>query len=206
MLRVPLLLGVIAAITAAAPAAAQTAHWDAPSFLSPGHNDDIGAYYLAPDHAEWGLVGVYRKSGSLSLAARAGWVEVTSEDGAVIVGVDFGKGISLGGSLLSEISIGFGASIADQNLFRIPAGLVVGIAFGESDFTVRPYTYPHAALDILSAGGITDTELDLGIDVGVDFDIGTDFVVRAGATFGQDDFTSLGIGFAVKTPRGAEVH
>jgi hypothetical protein len=206
MLMMPLLLGVFASIAAAVPAAAQTAHWDAPSFLSPGHNDDIGAYYLTPDHADWGLVGVWRKSGNLNLAARVGWVQVTNDDGAVILGADFGKAISLGGPLESEISVGAGASIADQKLIRIPAGLIVGISFGEPDFMVRPYTYPHAAVDILSIAGTTETDVGFGIDVGVDFHIANDFVIRAGATFGQDEFTALGIGFAVKTARASGAH
>lgn len=188
------------------PAFAQAAEWDAPSFLSPGHQDDIGAYYIAPDHGDWGIAGIWRMSGNVNLGARAGWVQVSDGEGTLIVGADIGRQLLPSSTVLTEWSIGVGASIADEVLLRIPFGVVAGVAFGEPGFRVRPYAHPHLAIDVHSDDDHTETDLSAAISTGVDFDLGADYVLRAGAVFGERGVTTYGIGFAVKTPRGAEVH
>ena len=189
---------------AAEPLAAQ--FWDSPTFFAPNPGEDIGLYYVNPPVADWGIAGIWRQEGNLSLGVRLG----LEEGEAFNVGAEFygPLGLAPGSSLLFSWWLGLGASIQDSaTVLRVPLGLSVGMSLGSpGTVQLKPYVFPRVAFDLfveeIGDEEVTETKFNVPIDVGVDVDIGA-FVLRGGVTFSvtEDDATSFGAGIALKMPR-----
>jgi hypothetical protein len=198
---------MLALLAGAAPVAAQ---WESPTFFSPSPGEDLGLYYVSPaGGAEWGVAGIWRQEGNLSLGVRLG----LQEGEAYHVGAEFYGPIGLAApesALLFSWWLGLGASIADNiTWLRVPLGLSIGMNLGSpGSMQLKPYVFPRVAFDLLVLENEltdeeeTDTEFNVPIDVGVDIDVGA-FVLRGGATFSltEDDATSFGAGIAIKMGR-----
>jgi hypothetical protein len=100
---------------------------------------------------------------------------------------------------------GVGASFGnDVSLIRIPVGVAVGHRFPlEGNFAITPYVHPRLSIDRVSidlpGGNVSDTELNLDIDLGASFEINSQMQVRLAALLGDGD--AIGLSF-VWTPRG----
>jgi hypothetical protein len=198
-----LVLGVSA--VAASPLAAQ---WESPTFFAPRPGEDLGLYYVSPaGAAEWGVAGIWRQEGNLSLGVRLGY----EDQDAFHVGGEFYGPLALAApesQLLFSWWLGLGASIRDNlTWLRLPLGLSAGMNLGSpGTVQLKPYVFPRVAFDLLvedvAGEEQTDVEVNVPVDVGVDVDVGA-FVLRGGVAFSltQDDWTSFGAGIALKMPR-----
>lgn len=100
---------------------------------------------------------------------------------------------------------GVGGSFGDDvTLIRIPIGVAVGHRFPlEGAFAITPYVHPRLSIDRISfdapGGNVSDTELNLDIDIGASLEINSQMQVRLAALLGDGD--AIGLSF-VWTPRG----
>lgn len=185
--------------------------WDAPSFFSPLPMDDIGFYLADPQYADLGVQGIWRQSGNLNLGLRAGLAGRHGDRGA-LVGAEFYGPLQLAdvaSPVVLSWVVGLGATFRNASYVRIPAGISIGAIFGDgTNLSVVPYAYPRVALDIYTVGSgdneDTLTRIRVPLDLGVDFAVGSSYIVRFGVTFDRAD--AVGIGGAVRIPRGARVH
>ena len=100
---------------------------------------------------------------------------------------------------------GVGGSFGDDvTLIRIPIGVAVGHRFPlEGNFAITPYVHPRLSIDRIPrdtpGGNVSDTELNLDIDIGASLEINSQMQVRLAALLGDGD--AIGLSF-VWTPRG----
>ena len=100
---------------------------------------------------------------------------------------------------------GLGASFGDNvTLIRIPFGVAAGHRFPiEGKFAITPYVHPRLSIDYISIdtpfGNLSDTELNLDIDLGGNFEINEQMQLRLALLLGDGD--AIGLSFAW-TPRG----
>ena len=100
---------------------------------------------------------------------------------------------------------GLGASFGDNvTLIRIPFGVAAGHRFPiEGKFAITPYVHPRLSIDYISIdtqfGNLSDTELNLDIDLGGSLELNEQMQIRLAALLGDAD--AIGISFAW-TPRG----
>lgn len=180
--------------------------WDNPGFFSPRPGDDIGLYVLSPEYGDAGFAGIWRQSGNINLGVRAG-IGGRSGDRTVLVGAEFFGPLNLetGTNLLLSWIVGAGASFDGGTWLRIPVGASIGIPLAAgSGFTILPYAHPRVALDVFVSDvgdgeEETDTELNVDVDIGADFELGPSWVIRVGASFGRQD--TFGAGIAYRIPR-----
>ena len=87
-------------------------------------------------------------------------------------------------------------------LVRIPVGVSLGHTFDlEEGMAITPYVHPRASVDVASSGGRNgggQSEVSLNFDLGVNFQVNSQFSVRAAAAFtgselaGAQDTFALG--------------
>ena len=87
-------------------------------------------------------------------------------------------------------------------LVRIPVGVSLGHTFElEQGMVITPYVHPRASVDVASSGGRNgggQSEVSLNFDLGVNFQVNSQFSVRAAAAFtgselaGAQDTFALG--------------
>lgn len=87
-------------------------------------------------------------------------------------------------------------------LVRIPVGVSLGHTFElEQGMAITPYVHPRASVDVASSGGRNgggQSEVSLNFDLGVNFQVNSQFSVRAAAAFtgselaGAQDTFALG--------------
>lgn len=98
---------------------------------------------------------------------------------------------------------GLGLSTGDDvTILRIPFGAVVGHRFPlEGNFAITPYVHPRLSLDRISFPSPIDSESDtnLEVDIGANFEFTPQMAVRLGATLG--DYDAVAFAFAW-TPKG----
>ena len=79
-------------------------------------------------------------------------------------------------------ALGGGATVV-----RIPVGVSIGHTFDlEQGMAITPYVHPRASLDWASGGGRSggsQSEVSLNFDLGVNFQVNSQFAVRAAAAF-----------------------
>lgn len=127
-----------------------------------------------------------------------------NNDGALIIGGSVHYQLNRASSDL-PFDMVFGAGIGvtsgeGYSIFRIPVGVAIGHRFPlEGNLAITPFVHPRLALDRLSAGGNSDTDVNLDIDIGGSFELNNRMQIRLVATLGNAD--AVGIGF-VWTPQG----
>ncbi len=86
-------------------------------------------------------------------------------------------------------------------LVRIPVGLSIGHTFDlEQGMAVTPYVHPRASLDLASGGGRrggSQSEVSLNFDLGVNFQVNSQFSVRAAAAFTGSELAGAQDTFAI---------
>ncbi len=98
-----------------------------------------------------------------------------------------------------------GASFGnDLTIIRVPVGVAVGHRFPiEGNFAITPYVHPRLSIDHVSldtpGGDFSDTEVNLDLDLGGQFEINPQMAIRLAILMGEGD--AIGLSFAW-TPRG----
>jgi hypothetical protein len=203
-------IGVACALFVGIASPAFGQHWDTPTFFSPRPHDDLGVYALKPEIGDWGVVGIWRQSGTINLGVRGG-IGSNGDDRTVLIGAELFGPLNLEG--VSPLALawvtGIGASFDGVTSLRIPLGVTVGVPLGpEGGAVLTPYVHPRAALDISTFERVdgdeeTDTDFDVDVDLGADLDIAGRWVIRAGYKIGDND--TFGLGFAFRMGRSVEV-
>ncbi len=100
---------------------------------------------------------------------------------------------------------GIGMSFGDNvTTLKVPVGVAIGHRFPiEGKFAITPYVHPRLSIDYISIdtqfGNLSDTELNLDIDLGGNFEINEQMQLRLALLLGDGD--AIGLSFAW-TPRG----
>lgn len=205
-----------AAFTAAfAGSAFAQAGWDAPTFFSPRPMDDIGIYAFKTNAASignpTGLKLIWRQSGNLNLGVHAGTADLSDVGEAILLGGEFYgplSGAAASTGLVMSWGLGAGAVFGDNYIdLSVPLGVSIGMNLGSGGVSLLPYVHPRVSLDVSSFGSgadeVTDTNIGLSVDVGVDVGLGERFILRAGGSFG--DREAYGAGLALRIPRKVSV-
>ncbi|QJR36059.1 autotransporter outer membrane beta-barrel domain-containing protein [Gemmatimonas groenlandica] len=86
-------------------------------------------------------------------------------------------------------------------LVRIPVGVSIGHTFDlEQGMAITPYVHPRASVDIASSGGRnggSQSEVSLNFDLGVNFQVNSQFAVRAAAAFTGSELAGSQDTFAI---------
>lgn len=86
-------------------------------------------------------------------------------------------------------------------LVRIPVGVSLGHTFDlEQGMAITPYVHPRASLDVASSGGRNgggQSEVSLNFDLGVNFQVNSQFAVRAAAAFTGSELAGAQDTFAI---------
>ncbi len=179
--------------------------WDAPTFLPPRSNDDLGLYLIDPSGGDWALAGIWRQGGNLNLGVRLGIADGDDET-PVFFGAEFyGPLVREGRSFPLDVSwlLGAGATLNGGTVLRFPAGVSVGRTFDADGIAFVPYAVPRIGLDLAADDGETDADLSFTIDLGLDLHIDDAWLLRFGAALGDHD--ALGFGVAYRLSRGVTV-
>jgi hypothetical protein len=170
--------------------------WDSPAFMAPQQPGNVGLYLVDPHGGDVGVVGLWRRAGATTtLGLRAGIFNF--DDVGVAVGADASRMlIRAGQDLPVDVAgtLGIGATFANTTVARIPVGLSVGRRIAAQNWAFVPYVHPRVALDILT-GDDSDTELSVTTDLGADFQMGDNLLLRLGIALG--DHRSVGFGVAL---------
>ena len=100
---------------------------------------------------------------------------------------------------------GIGMSFGDNvTTLKVPVGVAIGHRFPiEGKFAITPYVHPRLSIDYISIdtqfGNLSDTELNLDIDLGGSLELNEQMQIRLAALLGDAD--AIGISFAWM-PRG----
>jgi hypothetical protein len=202
-------LAAVAALTETT--AAQS--WESPTLFAPRAHDDIGLYLIKAEGTDdLGWVGIWRQSGNINLGVRGGlapghfdWLLGVELYGPLNV---FGPDSPVLLSWLVSAGAMFGdLGDTDFTALRIPVGLSLGFNLGSRGLDLVPYVHPRVAFDLLSASRDndedTESEINFDVDVGADLILSDRFVIRSGVTLG--DFTTFGVGVALRIPRRVAV-
>lgn len=195
--------------------ASAQAGWDAPTFFSPRPMDDVGIYAFKTNAASigdpTGLKLIWRQSGNLNLGVHAGTADLGNVGEAILLGGEFYgplSGATASTGLVMSWGLGAGAVFGDDYIdLSVPLGVSIGMNLGTGGVSLLPYVHPRVSLDVSSFGSganeVTDTNLGLSVDVGVDVGLGERFILRAGGSFG--DREAYGAGLALRIPRKVSV-
>ncbi len=86
-------------------------------------------------------------------------------------------------------------------LVRIPVGVSLGHTFDlEQGMAITPYVHPRASVDVASSGGRNNgsrSEVSLNFDLGVNFQVNSQFAVRAAAAFTGSELAGAQDTFAI---------
>lgn len=102
-----------------------------------------------------------------------------------------------------DIVLAGGAGIStgdDITTLRIPFGAAIGHRFPvDGGFAITPFVHPRLSYDRFSTTGLSDSETNLNVDIGANFEFKPQMALRLAAVLGDDD--AVAIGFAW-TPKG----
>jgi hypothetical protein len=130
--------------------------------------------------------------------------DIAGEDGDVLVllGATYLRQLNNAGPNIPLdllFTVGGSAAIGDQVLLEVPAGISVGRRFPlDGTFALTPFVHPRIALQYCNEcdAGDSETDLGIGVDLGVDFEISTRMSLRAALLLGSDDTDAIGLGLA----------
>lgn len=96
---------------------------------------------------------------------------------------------------------GIGASFGDDSTtLRLPFGASIGHRFPlEGTFAITPFVHPRLTWDRVSSNGFSDSDINLDLDIGANFELTEQMAFRIAAGLGHSE--AIGLSFAW-TPRG----
>ncbi len=187
-------------LTFAAEARAQVA-WDSPMLLPPRPPAGLGLYLVEPAGGDLGGMLTWRSGGGpANIGFRVGVAEDNPDDDiAVFGGAEFTGLIGAAGFPLDLAWLaGVGLGVGDAVLVSVPFGLSVGGTIDAEGVRFMPYGSPRIVLDALFNGGEgddSDLDLDVAVDLGVDFFFSPGWGIRVGGTLGDREAVAIGIIF-----------
>lgn len=129
--------------------------------------------------------------------------DVEGEDISVALGATYLRQLNNAGPNLPLdllFTVGGHAYVGDGVALEVPAGISVGRRFPlDGAFALTPFVHPRLALyycNECGAGEDSETDLRIGFDVGVDFEISSRMSLRAALLLASDDVDAIGLGLA----------
>ena len=180
----------------AAPVAGQVA-FDGPPLIGPASPNGLAIYLTNPDPGDGlGALATWRESrGRVDVGYRASIGEGAAGDLALGGGVDF-SGVLSRGLEDADIDVlwwtGVGAGIGDDVIVSVPLGIVAGWTGEGDDAVFSPYVGGHIALDFTSIDG-DELMFDASLDLGMDLELTSGWVVRFGLSLGGRDALAVGM-------------
>ena len=179
--------------------ASAQAPWDSPSLRPPSDPGGLGLHLLDPGSGDLGFLMTYRSQGSFDY--RLGLVDGPGPDTLTLLGgVEFAGRLSrAAGDNPFDIDwwAGVGAGLGDFTLVSVPFGLTFGHSFSGDGATFIPWFGPKIVLDAFFGDEIVgdETDIDLGVDLGIDLHFTQGWFLRLGASVGDRDAVALGVVF-----------
>ncbi len=175
--------------------------WDSPMLMVPRGQPGLGLFLIEAAGGDLGVMGTWRSSRNpQTLGFRVGLAEDDFDSDLAIFG-----GVDIAGTLTRESRdfpldvdwvLGAGASIGDDFLLSVPAGLSVGHTFTGDGARFVPYVTPRIVLDAFFGDNRNDDlELDAAVDLGLELAFQRNWAIRFGATLGDRDALAIGIVF-----------
>ena len=194
MRRLFVLIPLVALL--ATPLSGQVA-FDGPPLIGPSSPNGFAIFLTNPEPGDGiGALATWRHSrGSIDVGYRASVGEGAGSGLALGGGVDV-SGVLSHGLEDADIDVlwwtGVGAGMGDDVIVSVPLGIVAGWT-GEGDSAVfSPYVGAHIALDFTSFDG-EEVALDVSLDVGMDLELTSAWIVRFGLSLGGRDALALGM-------------
>lgn len=96
---------------------------------------------------------------------------------------------------------GMGITTGDDiTTFRVPFGAAIGHRFPvDGGFAITPFVHPRLSYDRFSTAGLSDSETNLNVDIGANFEFKPQMALRLAAVLGDDDAVALAF---VWSPKG----
>ncbi len=180
----------------ATPVSGQVA-FDGPPLIGPASPNGLAIYLANSDPGDGlGALVTWRQSrGGINVGYRVLVGEGVGSDLALGGGIDV-SGVLSRGLEDSEIDVlwwtGVGAGIGNDVMVSVPLGIVAGWTGEGDDVVFSPYLGGHIVLDFTSIDG-DELVFDASLDVGMDLELTSGWVVRFGLSLGGRDAMAFGI-------------
>jgi hypothetical protein len=182
---------ILGAVLLLATATSASAQIFTPTYTSPRLLNELGIF-LSDGPGDLALEGIWR-AGPLGL--RVGYVD--ARDGMLTVGGELRTPLAVTGA---PLGLAFTASaqgiMGDGGGAGVQAGLSAGYTFRGANLVVTPYMHPRVGL-VNDLGPRSDTELEVMADVGVDFEVDRNILLRLGINLGSPG-SSWGVGLGIR--------
>lgn len=178
-------------VLAATAASSVSAQVFTPTYTSPRILNDLGIY-VSDGPGDLAIEGIWR-GGPLGL--RVGYVD--ARDGYLSIGGELRTPLAL-----TTVPLGLAFVAGAQGLIGedggagVQVGLSAGYTFTGTGLVMTPYLHPRVGL-VSPFGPRGDAELEVMADVGIDFEIERNILLRIGFNLGEPG-SSWGVGFAVR--------
>lgn len=190
-------------VALAVPASAQTA-WEAPSLVGPAAPAGVSVFLIDAAFGKLGALATYRHdAGPVGIGYRL----AIADQGGVNSDLAISGGFDVSGFLSravegSEVDLvwwsGGGIGIGDETIVTIPVGLVLGWTGTGGEVGLSPYGGGHLNLDIASGTG-DNVDLNAVLDLGLDLNFPSGWLVRFGAAIAEGGRDALAIGVRLPT-------
>ncbi len=96
---------------------------------------------------------------------------------------------------------GLGLSTGDDlTTLRVPFGAAIGHRFPlEGTFAITPFVHPRLSYDRVSFNGASNSDTNLNVDIGANFELKPQMAIRVAAALGDDDAVAISFAWS---PRG----
>ncbi len=140
----------------------------------------------------------------LQLTFDAGFADPDNADTRLILGGGLAYQLTRSSSEMPfdiVLAGGLGFSTGDDvTILRIPFGAVVGHRFDlEGGYAISPFVHPRLSYNRTDADTFDDSDTELELDIGANFELKSNMALRLAAVLGDAD--AIGISFAW-TPKG----
>ena len=205
MLRRFLAVGALALVTASAAEAQAYAY---PSF-QPSRIAEREYNFALADGGDFGTALIFQwreglSNPKLQLTFDAGFADPDNSDTRLILGGGLAYQLTRSSNEMPfdiVLAGGLGFSNGDDvTIVRVPFGAVVGHRFDlEGGYAISPFVNPRLSWNRTSVNDNSDSDTELEVDIGANFELKPNMALRLAAVLGDAD--AIGVSFAW-TPRG----
>jgi len=185
----------------AAEAAAQSLH---PSFQLPRTVQREYAGAIADGDGVTAFLFQWHEGMTSASGCRfdGGLLDVDGGDVQFLLGATYQRQVNRAGTevpLDMLLTLGGQAVLGDLTILEVPVGMSIGRRFPlEGVFALTPYVHPRVALQYCNEcdAGDSETDVGIGLDIGVDFEISNRMSLRGAFMIGSDDADAIGLSLA----------